>query len=280
MYDKNSESNWNNFLQKDGVSPIHVAELSHLLLLSVELQDTQFQRSEFSVINTDNPEDIPAERDLVVSDKDGLKLNLRIHYQYVSPLHIAKAMLTGSRMHAESGGAFRVQVYTPYLLINKTGCNFTLKTKTLLSSAKSVAGQDAAGNKDATPFMFSFPSDDRRNRVLLRINDSAWSKVRMTHLSAAGSLLRSPSASRPSASRPRWSFRLHRGARRSTSASRSQRDSETWVHSSSRAELTRTTVQAHQGHYDLPSLRAQERSRAGHPLPRARFQRRCARAGW
>jgi hypothetical protein len=25
--------------------------------------------------------------------------------------------------------------------------------------------------------MFSFPTDDRRNRVLLRINDSGWSKV-------------------------------------------------------------------------------------------------------
>ena len=87
-------------------------------------------------------------------------------------------------MHAESGGAFRVQVYTPYLLINKTGCDFALKTKTFLSSAKAVAGSDFAPGKkdDVQPFMFSFPNDDRRNRVLLRINDSAWSKVRLSSL--------------------------------------------------------------------------------------------------
>lgn len=46
------------------------------------------------------------------------------------------------RKHADSGGAFRVQVYSPYILINKTGCDFALKTKTFLSSAKNVAGQE------------------------------------------------------------------------------------------------------------------------------------------
>ena len=78
-----------------------------------------------------------------------------------------------------------MQVYTPYLLINKTGCDFALKTKTFLSSAKAVAGSDFAPGKkdDVQPFMFSFPNEDRRNRVLLRINDSAWSKVRNSALS-------------------------------------------------------------------------------------------------
>lgn len=37
--------------------------------------------------------------------------------------------------------------------------------------------------------MFSFPTDDRRNRVLLRINDSNWSAVsakKMAHASQTG----------------------------------------------------------------------------------------------
>ncbi|KAK4052926.1 Vacuolar protein sorting-associated protein 13 [Microbotryomycetes sp. JL221] len=178
VFDKNLEHNWTSFLRAGGVSPIHIAELSHLLLLSVEVQDSVFQRSEFAIINTDNPEDLPVESDLVMTDKDGLKLNLRIHYQ----------------KHPESGGAFRVQVYSPYILINKTGCDFALKTKTFMSSAKNVAGQEvfsgkryiceltfcsvnaaAHKRKEPVPFMFSFPTDDRRNRVLLRINDSNWS---------------------------------------------------------------------------------------------------------
>lgn len=48
------------------------------------------------------------------------------------------------RKHADSGGAFRVQVYAPYIFINKTGCEFALKTKTILTSAKGVAGQEVA----------------------------------------------------------------------------------------------------------------------------------------
>lgn len=100
VFDKNQEHNWTSFLVKGGVSPIHVAELTHLLLLSVDLQDSgqylvlqlvsrsdpdgaAFERSEFAIINTDNPEDLPVENELLLTDKDGLKLNLRIHYQCV-----------------------------------------------------------------------------------------------------------------------------------------------------------------------------------------------------
>ncbi|GAA5898641.1 hypothetical protein JCM6882_000886 [Rhodosporidiobolus microsporus] len=165
VFDKNLEHNWTSFLRAGGVSPIHVAELSHLLLLSVEVQDTVFGRSEFAIINTDNPEDLPVESDLVLSDKEDLKLNLRIHYQ----------------KHADSGGAFRVQVYSPYVLINKTGHDFALKTKTFFSSAKTVAGASeiastSAKRKASDPFMFSYPTDDRRNRSLLRIGESNWSQ--------------------------------------------------------------------------------------------------------
>lgn len=35
-----------------------------------------------------------------------------------------------------------MQVYSPYILINKTGCEFALKTKTFMSSARNVAGQE------------------------------------------------------------------------------------------------------------------------------------------
>ncbi|GAA6031882.1 hypothetical protein JCM8097_003317 [Rhodosporidiobolus ruineniae] len=165
VFDKNLEHNWTSFLRAGGVSPIHVAELSHLLLLSVEVQDTVFGRSEFAIINTDNPEDLPVESDLVLADKEDLKLNLRIHYQ----------------KHADSGGAFRVQIYSPYILLNKTGLDFSLKTKTFFGAAKTVAGSSEistseVARKPTDPFMFSYPTDDRRNRSLLRIGDSNWSQ--------------------------------------------------------------------------------------------------------
>ncbi|GAA5969299.1 hypothetical protein JCM11641_007543 [Rhodosporidiobolus odoratus] len=165
VFDKNLEHNWTSFLRAGGVSPIHVAELSHLLLLSVEVQDTVFGRSEFAIINTDNPEDLPVESDLILSDQEDLKLSLRIHYQ----------------KHADSGGAFRVQIYSPYILINKTGHNFALKTKSFFGAAKTVAGAGEIANtstkrKPSDPFMFSYPTDDRRNRSLLRVGESNWSQ--------------------------------------------------------------------------------------------------------
>lgn len=40
VYDKHIEHNWKTFLRKGGVIPMNIAELSHLLLLSVEVQDT------------------------------------------------------------------------------------------------------------------------------------------------------------------------------------------------------------------------------------------------
>ena len=40
IYDKNTKKDWTNFLRKGGLSPVHVVELSHLLLLSIDMQDT------------------------------------------------------------------------------------------------------------------------------------------------------------------------------------------------------------------------------------------------
>ena len=39
--DKNREHNWSSFLRQGGTSPLHMAELSHLILLSVEVQDSR-----------------------------------------------------------------------------------------------------------------------------------------------------------------------------------------------------------------------------------------------
>lgn len=40
VYDKNTRSNTTNFLIRGGSSPIHTVQLDHLLLLSVEAQDS------------------------------------------------------------------------------------------------------------------------------------------------------------------------------------------------------------------------------------------------
>ena len=165
IHDKNTKKDWTNFLRKGGVSPVHVVELSHLLLLSVDMQDTVFKQSEFAVVNSNTQEDFRRENTLAVRDPQGVQLNLKLHYFNVS----------------DSGGAFKVSVYSPYLILNKTGLDINLQSKSMFSSAKSAAGQGVRmdsdrGSKKALPYMFSYPNDDRKNRANIKVGESTWSK--------------------------------------------------------------------------------------------------------
>lgn len=164
MFDKNTKQDWSSFLRQGGVSPLHLIELTHLVLLSVSIENSVFSPSEFAIINTDNPDDFPVENTLSLSDQDSLKLNVRIHYY----------------RYPKSAGAFKVQIYSPYVLYNKSGLDFVLRSKSLLGAGKNVAGQDLTSSKikkrETSPFMFSHNSDDRQKRFLLKIGDSNWSK--------------------------------------------------------------------------------------------------------
>ena len=166
IYDKNTKKDWTNFLRKGGLSPVHVVELSHLLLMSIDMQDTVFKPSEFAIINSNNQEDFRKENTLVCKDNEGLSLNLRLHYFKIP----------------NSGGAFRVTVYSPYVILNKTGLSINIKAKSLLQQAKTAAGQELQANsadserRKALPYMFAFGQDDQRNRAILKIGESSWSK--------------------------------------------------------------------------------------------------------
>ncbi|ROT38314.1 vacuolar protein sorting-associated protein [Sodiomyces alkalinus F11] len=168
IYDQNTEKDWTNFLRKGGVSPVHVVELSHLLLLSIDMQDTVFKASDFAVINSGQSEEFRKERKLVCKDEDNLQLTLMLHY-FKMP---------------DCGGAFRVTVYSPYVILNKTGLPVNMRAKSFMQSARPAAGQSAlsqespagADRSKATPLIFSYGNNDNRNRALLRIGDSEWSK--------------------------------------------------------------------------------------------------------
>lgn len=166
IYDKNTKKDWSNFLRKGGVSPVHVVQLSHLLVLSIDMQDTVFKASDFAIINVGSSEDFRKEDRLVCRDAEGLTLNLGLHYHGVP----------------NSGGAFRVTVYSPYVILNKTGLDLSIRAKGFLQPARAAAGQPARvelgsdQRPKATPFMFSFQNEDHRNRAMIRVADSEWSK--------------------------------------------------------------------------------------------------------
>ena len=165
IFDKNTNKDWKNFLRKGGVSPVHVVELSHLLLMSVNMQDTPFKASEFAIINTNNENDFRRERTLTVKDNNNLELRLKIYYYNVP----------------DSGGAFKITIYSPYVILNRTGMELDIRSQAYFGATKSAAGQATFADteedaRSAKPFMFAFPTDDRKNRALIKVGKSTWSK--------------------------------------------------------------------------------------------------------
>ncbi|KAI1434010.1 vacuolar protein sorting-associated protein 13 [Xylaria sp. CBS 124048] len=166
IYDKNTKRDWSNFLRKGGVSPVHVVELSHLLLLSVDMQDTVFKASEFAIINSGSQEDFRKEHKLICKDTEGLSLHLKLHYFKIP----------------NAGGAFKVTIYSPYVILNKTGLEVAISGKQFLQQAKRAAGLSLQSSSEdgerpkAKPLMFSFGNEDQGNRALLKFGESEWSK--------------------------------------------------------------------------------------------------------
>ncbi|RUP47466.1 hypothetical protein BC936DRAFT_145703 [Jimgerdemannia flammicorona] len=162
IVDKDIGQDFGNFLRKSGTSPLHVVEIGHLLLLNIDIQDSGYRPSEFSIISTHNPEDYSLDETLILADPDGSKLNLRINNVEIP----------------DSGGAHKFSIYSPYAMINKTGLDMAFKSKPFLQSAKVTAGQNFPKRSDneVQPYMFSYPKQDNRNRALIKVGGSEWSK--------------------------------------------------------------------------------------------------------
>lgn len=158
IYDKDTDQNWRSYLRAGGVMPIHSVELSHLVLLNVEINDTTFKASDFSIINTDGNSDFDIENRLTLEDARGRKLNLKLSYIRLP----------------DSGGAFKVQIYSPYVVVNKTGLPFSVKS---VRSNRTGPPQDVAGEtqSDATPFLLSHAASSG-NEFVFSVGPSLWSK--------------------------------------------------------------------------------------------------------
>ena len=59
---------------------MHVVELSHLLLISVEMQEGPFKPSKFGIINSTDRESFKREKQLEVKDDSGTTLHLNMHF--------------------------------------------------------------------------------------------------------------------------------------------------------------------------------------------------------
>ncbi|KAF8846387.1 vacuolar protein sorting-associated protein 13 [Paxillus ammoniavirescens] len=163
IYDKDADQNWTSYLRKGGVMPVHSVELGHLVLLNVEVQDTVFKPSDFAIINTDRHSDFDTEFRLSLRDQNNRKLDLRLNYV----------------RYPESGGAFKVQIYCPYVVLNKSGMPFHVRTA---RSNRSSSPLDVAGDARPdvlarpVPFLLSHPQDNAQAFVF-KVGESGWSNV-------------------------------------------------------------------------------------------------------
>ncbi len=109
IYDKTTDQDYSdNFLSKGEITSLYIIELNHILLLSITIEDTgiikyiylidlimvhfthisyafllqDYTTSEFSIISSPNSE-YSIDNTLSLTDSEGLKLNLRIHYTLV-----------------------------------------------------------------------------------------------------------------------------------------------------------------------------------------------------
>ncbi|THH01814.1 hypothetical protein EW026_g979 [Hermanssonia centrifuga] len=197
IYDKDADQNWRSYLRKGGVMPVHSVELGHMVLLNVHVQETVFKPSDFSIINTDGSADFDVETRLTLHDAKDRKLDLRLNYV----------------RYPNSGGAFKVQVYCPYLIVNKTGLPFSVRPwrTNRLGSSQDVAGDTTIGLYFEAPSVtrkvltidhwlriIITPSavHDQGNNFSFKVGESLWSQAIGFEAPSADSLLSIPSQSR------------------------------------------------------------------------------------
>ncbi|PPQ80804.1 hypothetical protein CVT25_001929 [Psilocybe cyanescens] len=179
IYDKNTDQNWKSYLRQGAIMPVHSVELGHFILLNVNLEETGnsifynsngtffltftlvFKPSEFTIINTDGHSDFDIENTLTLRDQSDRKLDLKLNYV----------------RHPDSGGAFKVQIYAPYIVTNKSGFAFSVKS----TRSSRTGSQDVAGDtrpdilSKSIPFLLSH-SNKQGHEFMFKIADSAWSK--------------------------------------------------------------------------------------------------------
>ncbi|KAI9480349.1 MAG: hypothetical protein EXX96DRAFT_521344 [Benjaminiella poitrasii] len=164
IVDKTTGQDFSSFLRKGGITPIHVIENGHLVLLRVEMPDTDYSQSEYAIVSTKRTDDLQIDNSMELVNKyNKSKLNIRINMIDIP----------------NSGGAKKYSIFSPYIIINKTGLPISFKEKPAWSDALYATSENVIVSKPGPkpePLMYSYPNTDNRNRTLIRVDKSDWSQ--------------------------------------------------------------------------------------------------------
>ncbi|KAJ2739203.1 Vacuolar protein sorting-associated protein 13, partial [Coemansia sp. BCRC 34301] len=176
VLDKSTGQRWSMAqLARGAVASVHAVRPGNLVLLSITIPDAGFDKCDGTIIDTPDEDEYPTDSDLMVSDRQGVRLALKMHR--------ADIPLSGGRCR-------RISIYAPYVMVNRTGLKLEYSSKGFFKGVTTIAGQITASSNTPLeqhesertvvepnrPLMFSFGSFDLRNRALVRVAGSEWSK--------------------------------------------------------------------------------------------------------
>ncbi|KAI9141282.1 hypothetical protein BKA69DRAFT_1124929 [Paraphysoderma sedebokerense] len=148
------------YLQKGGIVPVHTVDYFHTLAMSIAIPDLVYRANELAIIH--DAEDDYRDESMTLVDQQNLKLVLRIQETEME----------------DCKGSKKLQIYSPYVMINNTGLEMVFKERSLLQGWQYSAGQGKTPTADgkALPYMFSYSTfDPLNNRAVIKVGSSEWS---------------------------------------------------------------------------------------------------------
>ncbi|RKP11114.1 hypothetical protein THASP1DRAFT_27093 [Thamnocephalis sphaerospora] len=161
LVDSATKKSHSSRLHKGSTSQIHYVQTLRTLLLNVDVLDTEYDTSKSAVISTSSEDDLELDSFLALIGPNDTKLQLCID-RVVVP---------------NSGGALRVSIYSPYLLVNKTGVDVVYAAKSNAKTAMPATIGDASEFADgqSKQSMFSYKNSNTSDRLLVKLQGTSWS---------------------------------------------------------------------------------------------------------
>ncbi|TPX42076.1 hypothetical protein SeMB42_g05292 [Synchytrium endobioticum] len=165
VFDKTAKLEYRQTLKKGTIDPVHTLDPTHLLALNIDIPGTDYLTSEVAIIS--NTELDYRDESISLRDREGRQLLLRVKY-------------TDNLRY----GGRKVSLYSPYLLVNKTGLDMAFQARTLLAGTRFAAGDTSASpsqmkrpRTQPEAFMFSYSNfEPITSRAQIKAGDSEWSK--------------------------------------------------------------------------------------------------------
>jgi vacuolar protein sorting-associated protein 13A/C len=160
IQDRVNRQQMSSSLINGGKEYLHTIDPSHLLALNISIPDKDLRQNEAIIITSTDLE--YRDENLVLKDSLGNDLTLRVQYN-----------------DSKSMGR-TVSIFSPYIILNKTGQDMFFSAKSFMTSNRLTAGQSKQSHngEKIDPLLFSYSTfEPLRSRAHIKMRDSEWSRA-------------------------------------------------------------------------------------------------------